>query len=143
MSTLEDDLAMNGNCLNAGSGFGKNEMYPCFYEKVTYGLALTGLQVKGSLPVSLQVDILTEPNIRQGAVPGPVHGTVIVSGLTVNTHYTLFRFNSTSNLPSGPPFAPTAEYTTNFIAAGPTWKFQDPHIFMSNSATYYLAAVAK
>ena len=26
MSTLQDDLGMMGNCKNAGSGFGKNEM---------------------------------------------------------------------------------------------------------------------
>jgi hypothetical protein len=140
MSTLEDGLAMQGNCLHAGSGFGKNEMYPCFYEKVTYGLALTGLQVKGSLPISLQVDILTEPNIRQGDPPKPIHGTVTVSGLSAGSQYTLFRFNSTKNLPSRPPFAPTAEYTTDFTASSSTWKFQDPHTFMSNSATYYLAA---
>ena len=39
MSTLEDSVKMDGNCANAGSGFGRNEMYPCFDEKVTYGLA--------------------------------------------------------------------------------------------------------
>jgi len=140
MSTLEDDLAMKGNCLHAGSGFGKNEMYPCFYQKVTYGLAITGLQVKGSFPVSLQVDIQTEPNVRQGASPKPIHGSIVVSGLTASTEYTLYRFNSTKALPSGPPFAPTAERSYDFTPSSSTWKFQDPHTFMSNSATYYLAA---
>ena len=28
ISSLDDDLSMEGNCANAGSGFGKNEMYP-------------------------------------------------------------------------------------------------------------------
>ena len=40
MSTLEDSIAMEGNCNDAQPGFGKNEMYPCIDENVTYGLAV-------------------------------------------------------------------------------------------------------
>ena len=36
MDTLEDTRKMDGNCASAQAGFGKNEMYPCFYESVTY-----------------------------------------------------------------------------------------------------------
>lgn len=42
MKSLEDSTKMNGNCKFAGAGFGKNEMYPCIDESVTYGLAVTG-----------------------------------------------------------------------------------------------------
>jgi len=140
MSTLEDDLSMQGNCRHAGSGFGKNEMYPCFDEKVTYGLAVTGIAVKDSLPVSLQVDITQEPNVRSGSRPKPVHGKVTVSGLTSGSNYTLFRYKSTADLPTAQPFAPKAEYITDFVATGKNWTYNDPHTFESNSATYYLAA---
>jgi len=139
-STLEDGLAMQGNCLHAGSGFGRNEMYPCFYEKVTYGLSILGLNVKGSIPVALQVDIVEEPNVRMGASPKPVHGTVTVSGLTAGNNYTLFRYNSTKALPASPPFGTTAQYSTDFTASSDTWVYKDPKTFQSNSATYYLAA---
>ena len=30
IDSLDDSLAMEGNCKRAGAGFGKNEMYPCF-----------------------------------------------------------------------------------------------------------------
>ena len=56
INSLDDTIAMNGNCKNAGAGFGKNEMYPCFDSSVTYGLAVTGLAVTGSLPVSLTTE---------------------------------------------------------------------------------------
>ena len=49
MSTLEDTTDMDGNCAAAQPGFGKNEMYPCIDEAVTYGLAVTGLAVDYAL----------------------------------------------------------------------------------------------
>jgi len=140
MSTLEDDLRMEKNCRNAGSGFGKNEMYPCFDEKVTYGMAVTGINVEGTLPVSLVVDINAEPNIRSGGRAKAVHGKVTVSGLTSGKSYTLYRYKSTASLPSRPPFATGAEYTHDFTASGPSYVYSDPNSFLSSSATYYLAA---
>ena len=43
LSSLPDSLEMEGNCKNAGAGFGKNEMYPCFDEqaRVPVGNALS------------------------------------------------------------------------------------------------------
>jgi hypothetical protein len=43
IESLNDTLAMEGNCANAQPGYGRNEMYPCFDTDVTYGLAITGL----------------------------------------------------------------------------------------------------
>merc|ERR1712083_1270766 len=102
MSSLEDDLQMMGNCRHAGSGFGKNEMYPCFDEKVTYGLAITGLDVSGTLPVSVVVDTNAEPNIRSGARPSNIHAKITVADLKSGGNYVLYRYKSTSDLPSGP-----------------------------------------
>jgi len=140
ISTLEDTLSMQGNCRHAGSGFGKNEMYPCFDDHVTYGLAVTGINVQGTLPVSLSVDITKEPNVRSGSRPSQIHGKVTVTGLTSGTSYTIYRYKSTADLPSKQPFAPNAEYTTDFVASGTSYTWSDPHTFASNSATYYLAA---
>lgn len=139
MSTLEDDLSMNGNCKHAGSGFGRNEMYPCIYDQVTYGLAVTGLDVQGTLPVSLTVDITSEPNVRYlWNRPKAIHGIVEVSGLTTGKSYVLYRFSGTENLPSKAPWT-GYEHMTPFTASGSTWIFQDPNTFMSNTAAYYIA----
>lgn len=142
IASLEDTPSMDGNCLHAQPGFGKNEMYPCFDDQVTYGLAVTGLAVKGSLPVSLIVDITAEPNVRSRLTkPVPVHGTAMVSGLTKGNKYTLYRYGSTADLPSAPPFNKTnAEFAVNFEANGDTWNYTDPNPFMSNTATYYVCA---
>jgi hypothetical protein len=140
MSTLEDDLKMEGNCKNAGSGFGKNEMYPCFDESVTYGMATTGLNVTGTLKVSLAVDITAEPNVRTYQRATQIHGTATVHGLTAGKTYTIYRYASTEAVPSGPPFAAAAAYTHTFTAAGATYTYEDPTSFSSHSATYYVAA---
>jgi hypothetical protein len=139
LSTLEDSTSMNGNCAKAQAGFGKNEMYPCFDEKVTYGLAVTGLAVKGTLPVSLSVDITSEPNVRSWQKASQIHGTATVSGLTAGQKYALFRYSGTQSLPSAAPFT-GYERKTAFTATGSTWTYKDPHTFASNSATYYIAA---
>ena len=141
--SLPDTMAMEGNCASAGAGFGRNEMYPCIPEDVTYGLAVTGLNVSG---VALQpVALLTagsagEPDVRTGAPAVPLSGTVIVSALTAGAKYALYRYNSTTSLPASPPLAATAQAVTRFTAQGDTWQWADPVSFPSNGATYYLAA---
>jgi hypothetical protein len=49
MGTLEDSTSMDGNCAKAGHGWGQNEAYPCIDSNVTYGLAVSGLQVTGTV----------------------------------------------------------------------------------------------
>ena len=143
MSTLEDSKSMDGNCAHAGAGFGRNEMYPCFDESVTYGLAVTGLAVSGAIPVSVQTSgAVEEPNVRQGARPATLYANVTVTGLTAGSQYVLYRYGSTESLPAGPPFAPAAEASTPFTAAGDTHSYADPKPFMSDSAVYWLAAPA-
>jgi hypothetical protein len=142
MSTLEDSPDLQGNCREAQAGFGKNEMYPCIDEQVTYGLAVTGIAVEGALPVSLEIPDTSEPNVRNPfSRPSNLHGTVTVSGLQVGKEYVLYRFSGTDSLPSKAPFSGYEDMTT-FTAQDSTWTFEDPKTFKSNSATYYVAVEA-
>jgi len=141
--SLEDDKSMNGNCKNAQSGFGKNEMYPCFYQEVAYGLAVTGLNVQAeTLRVVLDVDRQSEPNIRRlFTKPVELTGTVTVQGLKAGEKYALYRYKGTAALPSS-KFEEGYEHKTSFTAQGTTWKFEDPKTFSSDGATYYVAVPA-
>ena len=141
IESLNDSLAMTGNCLHAQPGYGRNEMYPCFDTDVTYGLAVTGLATAGPiLPVALITPgAVSEPNIRDGAPAVNLTGTVIVGGLSAGARGVLYRYNGTDALPAGPPYSVGAAYSTPFTAAGSTWTFADPVPFLSSSATYYVA----
>ena len=145
INSLDDTTAMNGNCKNAVPGFGHNEMYPCFDSSVTYGLAVLGLNVSGILPVSLSTEGSTqEPDTRVGETPVPFHGTVLVQNLTAGSSYVIYRYNGTDTLPLGPPFAKTKfQYSTPFKATSDTFTWKDPNTFLSNTATYYIAAPAE
>ena len=138
MGTLEDDLRMEGNCKNAGAGFGKNEMYPCFDESVTYGMATTGLNITGALRTSLAVDITAEPDVRQFQKAKQIHGTVTSHGLTAGSSYTIYRYKDTASVPAGPPFAAGASAKHSFTATSDTFTWADPNSFSSHSATYYV-----
>ena len=140
LDSLDDDLDMNGNCANAGAGFGKNEMYPCFYNKVTYGLAVTGLDVVGNkMPLYITTDgAQFEPNVRDKQEPIPLTATITVTGLTADHQYELFRYNSTDSLPAGPDFSVGHQTRLVFIAGGPVWRHVDTLPFPSNSAVYYV-----
>jgi len=143
--TLDDTLAMEGNCKDAGAGFGKNEMYPCFDSSVTYGLAVKGLAVSGdTLPVSITTDgAVSEPNVREGASPKQLTAQVRISGLQALKEYVIYRYDGTEKLPSGAPFDVGYSYKTTFRALGATHSFTDEHSFSSDSAVYYVAVAAK
>jgi hypothetical protein len=147
LSTLNDTLAMDGNCAAAVPGFGHNEMFPCFPTDVTYGLAVLGLNVSTSGAALPSVSLSTsgaagEPNTRSGEPAVPLTGTLRVSGLTAGSKYVLYRYNGTDALPAGPPYSAGAEYSTPFTAKGAEWVYADPNPFSSDSATYWLAAPA-
>merc|ERR1711862_343396 len=113
--------------------------YPCFYEQVTYGVAVKDLQTKvAHLPVTLDVDKQVEPNVRMYASPGQLHGTVTVSGLTAGKNYALYRYGSTAAFPTGSDLS-GYDHKQQFTAKGEAWTYQDPNTIPSNGATYYLA----
>ena len=82
-SSLEEGLHMTGNCANASTSYPNKEAFPCFYDQVTYGLAVYGLVLEApTLPVQIDVDHASEPNVRSSQKPVPFKATVTVSGLT-------------------------------------------------------------
>merc|ERR1712157_76858 len=106
-------------------------MYPCFYQEVTYGLSITGLNVQSeTLRVVLDVDRQDEPNIRSREKPVQLTGTVTVHGLTAGEQYLLYRYTGTAALPSS-DFERGYEHKTPFTAQSETWTFQDPDTFAS------------
>jgi hypothetical protein len=119
-------------------------MFPCFDQSVTYGLAVTGLNVSGAtFPLSLSTPgSVSEPDVRMGQSPSSLTGTVTVTGLTVGASYILYRYNSTAALPMGPNFDIGYDTKTPFTAAAPSWTFDDTKPFASNTAVYYVAVAA-
>ena len=106
---------------------------------------MLGLNVTGILPLSLSTEGSTqEPDTRVGETAVPFHGTVLIQNLTVGGSYVIYRYNGTDTLPLGPPFAKTKfQYSTPFKATSESFTWKDPKTFMSNTATYYLAAPAE
>jgi hypothetical protein len=138
MGTLQDSKLMLGNCGFAQPGFGRNEMYPCIDQSVTYGLAVTGLRVNGTAGrTALTVDVKYEPNIRGGDSPSLVSSNVTVTGLVPNAKYTILRYVGTAALPAGPPFSsPDLSQPVTADAAGnAVWSSPPP--FKSDLAVYH------
>lgn len=144
-SSLEDGLHMDTNCKDAGTGFPDREAYPCFYEKVAYGLAVNGFDIEGAptLPVTIDVDRRSEPNVRAHERAVPLHASVTASGLTPGEHYVLYRYTGFNAFPkTSADLESGCEKKTPFVAAGDVWTYQDPLAFLSSNATYYVVARA-
>jgi len=135
---------MQGNCKDVRAG--KFVMFPCFYEQVTYGLAIKGLNMFGRGPrVHLDMDRPDEPRVRLGHAQAMMHGHVTVTELQPGRKYVLYRFNSTEALPDGVALDlldMSYERRYPFEATGETWSFKDPQPIMSDSSTYYVAIAA-
>mmetsp|Transcript_43510 Transcript_43510/g.100121 ORF Transcript_43510/g.100121 Transcript_43510/m.100121 type:complete len:362 (+) Transcript_43510:118-1203(+) len=138
-NTLEDDLDMDGNCKHAQPGIGKNEMYPCISKSVTYGMAVTGLQIDvPTLRVTLEVDQPEEPVVRIGDAPVDLNASVTIWGLEVGKRYALYRYNSTASLPTA-ALDIGFEHKTYFLGPAEVWTFKDPNPIRSNGVAYYVA----
>ena len=142
LRTLEDTTAMEGNCAKAGHHWGENEAYPCIDSNVTYGLAVTGLQVAGVVGrTSLSTNGLTyEPNVRGEQNATLIHPTVHIDGLEPGKHYTVVRYIGTGNLPRAPPFAVPNCSKSVLAASDGTAVWVDGPPFMSDEAAYHFAA---
>jgi hypothetical protein len=138
-NTLEDDTDMQGNCKKAQPGFGRNEMYPCLYDQVDYGLSVTGLNTSSAtLRVVLDVDRQDEPDVRMWQRAVDLHGTVRVFGLQKGGNYILYRYKGTASLPSS-AFDSSYEHKVPFQAKDETWTYNDPQPMISSGAYYYVA----
>lgn len=143
MDSLEDTPAMDGNCKIAREGFGKNEMYPCIDENVTYGLAVTGLDVQGTIGhTSMTVDFKYEPNVRTGQPAAAVHTNVTVVGLEPLKKYQLLRYIGTATLPKGPPFKAPNVSTEIIAGLKGTVSVSTLPPFMSDQAVYHFTVAA-
>jgi hypothetical protein len=141
-SSLEDELHMNGNCDNASTIYPNREAFPCFYNQVTYGLAVFGFDVQApTLPVQIDVDHQIEPNVRSHEKPLPFQATVTISRLTAGKSYILYRYSGINSFPDK-DFEKGYDHKIAFVASNSTYIFKDPNSFLSNGAVYYIAVAA-
>jgi len=141
-SSLEDGLHMNGNCKSASTSYPNREAFPCFYDQVTYGLAVSGFDHSTpTLPVQIDVDHQIEPNVRSSQKPVPFQATVTVSSLTAGQAYTLYRYKGFNSFPAK-DFEHGYDHKLPFVASSSTFTYKDPDSFLSNGAVYYIAVLA-
>lgn len=140
MHTLQDSPAMDGNCKNAVPGWKHNEAYPCIPEKVNYGYAIKGVVDTGKkgLPVSLSVDLWSEPDLHF-VQPATMHANVTVSELTEGMSYGLYCYHGADNVPEGGNYEANVHHNVTFEAKADIWEYADPVPFESNLAVYYFA----
>eukprot|EP00520_Triparma_pacifica_P015815 CAMPEP_0118636354 /NCGR_PEP_ID=MMETSP0785-20121206/2575_1 /TAXON_ID=91992 /ORGANISM="Bolidomonas pacifica, Strain CCMP 1866" /LENGTH=346 /DNA_ID=CAMNT_0006527469 /DNA_START=38 /DNA_END=1078 /DNA_ORIENTATION=+ len=141
-NSLLDDLDMQGNCADAGSGYGKNEMYPCIYSEQTYGTAISAIKgLEGDLKVSLTVNTTDEADVREDEPPTPLEGTLKLRGLEVGKSYVLKRFDGLATFPmysNEPSFVYNVQGTDEEFVT-----FVDPQTFISNNSTLYMIEEAE
>jgi hypothetical protein len=134
--SLEDSLAMSGNCLRSEPRH--SCAYPCFFEEVTYGIAVRGFARSGaSISTKIDVDIVAEPNPRAGEKPVPMYATVEVRELTPGGAYTLYSYRGLNSFPASGVAGYDAKL--DFAATSDMWSYRDPTPFLSNDAVYYVA----
>jgi hypothetical protein len=142
LNSLDDSPAFEGNCKNAQPGFRLNEMYPCFDGNVTYGLAVTGIDIAGdTIPTVLSTDgAVQEPNVRLGEPAVGLTGWVMMSQLQKGAEYAVYRFDRTDSLPASTAELATAHFTWQHIfkAASASATYPDPVDIPSNGAVYYI-----
>jgi len=135
--SLLDDKRMEGNCRDAGDGYGKNEMYPCLYNELTYGTSITGVSGSSAddVPVAILVNSTEEADIRENASPEPYEAKVIVDGDDASAKYSVFRFDGLDSFPSA---GDDWDETASFVYTGlPSGTFTDPNNFLSNTSVMY------
>jgi hypothetical protein len=117
----------------------------CVPRNVDYGVAITGVTdvQHVTLPVTMTVAGISEPNVSLGASPSQMTATVTVSGLTAGHSYALLRYDDYRRVPTNATVAQflTSQFThrTDFVATGASWTFVDPMTFVSSGTTYYRA----
>jgi hypothetical protein len=137
--SLEDGFEMHGNCEHSDPQ--RSCAYPCFFEQATYGIAAKGFNRKGStLPTSIDVDRIEEPDSRDHQKPVPMHANVTVREVTAGRTYILYRFSGINSFPTSGVRGYESKVT--FTPTSDVWQYRDPRTFLSNGAVYYIAARA-
>lgn len=148
-SSLLDDTDMEGNCLYAQPGWGKNEMYPCIYEDISYGYSMTGLdndQVRSgkTLPLSLFVNCTDEPDVRSHEPPALLQGQVKISGLSAGSAYSVYRWDDYNTFPTSGSFDDSQfSYKYEFVADSDAYNFFDENTFWSDKSVVYVCVASQ
>merc|ERR1711934_1319130 len=111
----------------------------CIGNPYGFGWAITGFAAgenQGTaMPASLHIDPWkSETDTRSGDKPEALTGTLTVTGLTAESKYDIYRWDSVEEAFS--------DYTdkykrTSFTATNSTFVYADDKTFVSNGATYY------
>lgn len=141
--SLVDTTKMSGNCSNAQSGWGKNEMYPCLDDEHSFGVALTGLARGPTLPISITMNSIDEPFNPAGYL----FATVAVSNLEPGLNYLLYRFDRGNEAvpASATDYHHYADWVLSFCAhededpQGNTFVWFDSNPIASNTTVAYRA----
>lgn len=106
--------------------------------RVDYGCAVTGIvdTLRETVPVRLQVDRSSEPNLIAGAPPVTLNATVNIQSLVPGKTYSLLRYDDPSRVPDS-GFLAKGGYTSTrtFTATAATQAFTDR--FLSNAVVTY------
>lgn len=100
----------------------------------SFGWAITGMDdATPAKPAYLHIDPhRSEPDIRAGAKPNQIKGTLYVRDLEIGATYKIYRWG----LEDAFTYTQTFVQST-FVATDTTFTFADPSTFSSDSATYY------
>ena len=160
MDSLVDTTEMAGNCSEAQPGVGKNEMYPCVNDQEAYGYSILGQASGEAQRVSLTVDRIDEPDVRDfPRAAAHMNASITVSNLVPGTEYVLYRWDLPTVDSAVPAFTPngtvptgneegeyaSSAYTSavSFTATGTTELRRDPQTITSSGATYYRCVEAE
>lgn len=106
--------------------------------RVVYGCAVTGIvdPLRETVPVRLQVDHSSEPDLIAAAQPITMNATLSVQGLVPGRTYSLLRYDDPALVPDS-GFLAAGRYTSarTFTAAAPTQSFADQ--FTSSAVVTY------
>ncbi|GAB5363341.1 hypothetical protein AAMO2058_000874400 [Amorphochlora amoebiformis] len=140
MSSLNDTMQMEGNCLNAVEGWPHDEAYPCIPQMVDYGYSIKGIRDTGglSLPLYLVLDKTYEPNVRFGP-PKDMYAKVTISNLKSGCKYNLLCYHGAKNVPQNGNYFANVHHNFSFVASGPEFIYKDPVPFLSDLVVYYFA----
>ncbi|GMH56987.1 hypothetical protein TrST_g9702 [Triparma strigata] len=143
MGGLLDSLDMDGNCDAAQAGYGKNEMYPCIYEDLTYGYSITGLKVQrlDSEEVAVFFDEVDEPDVRSGETVADLHANVIIPNAVAGVKYNIERYDGVENFPASGSGVVSTTTVIDGVDGGITWA--DPTGVPSDTSTMYVVTKAE
>jgi len=128
LTSMDASSAWDGRRADCGSS-------PYCMGPYAFGWAVHGfLDDAVALPASLRIEPSnSEPDTRNGEHPGPLNGTLHVSGLTVGISYDIYRWDTVEDA-----FAYDHRFKkTSFRAEDIAFIYEDSQYIQSDGTTYY------